>query len=514
MKKLPVGIQSLRELIEGGYLYVDKTEYVHRLITSGKHYFLSRPRRFGKSLLVSTLKEIFEGNRTLFQGLWIQDRIDWKAHPVIHIDFSTLGHRGLGLEQALDVRLHECAQQYRVELTQPHYSLRFRELIMKLSRQAQSGVVLLVDEYDKPIIDYLEDLSVAAANREVLKNFYAMIKGSDEYLKLVFLTGVSKFSQVSVFSDLNNLDDISFNKHYATMLGYTQAELDTCFRDNIDRLCRTLQKTSTDVNKEIRRWYNGYSWDAQQYVYNPFSVLKLFASESFANYWYTTGTPTFLLKLLRAREFSSIDLDGLTIKRDLLDKYEIDDIDIPVLLFQTGYLTIKEANLQRRTIRLDYPNLEVEASFSEHLLAEYTDQSPSRSSALLGQIAEALREDRVDRFIELLTSLFAGITYQQIENRESYYHSVFYLVLKLIGFDIQCEILTNRGRIDAVIKTDTHIYITEFKLGQASLGLAQIKEMGYHQTYLHQGKTVVLLGIGFDTATRNIGDYELETIGE
>ncbi len=511
MQKLPVGIQSLREIIEGGYLYVDKTEYVHRLITSGKYYFLSRPRRFGKSLLVSTLKELFEGNRDLFRGLWIQDRIDWKIHPVLHIDFSSLGHKGLGLEKALKIRLDECAHHHDIDLTQDDVTLRFRELIITLAQKTQSGVVLLVDEYDKPIIDYLEDLSVAETNREMLKNFYAIIKGCDEYLKLVFLTGVSKFSHVSVFSELNNLADITFNKFYAAMLGYTQEELDTCFSECTLRLNHVMQQTYPDVNAEIKKWYNGYSWDAQQFVYNPFSVMRLFQEERFDNYWYTTGTPTFLLKLIKARCFDASDLERPIVDRDTLDKYEIPGIDLLTLLFQTGYLTIKDANSQDQTVVLGYPNHEVSRSFTRHILADLSDASPTHNRQLLVDIANSLNQNQIDRFIDLLKSLFAGITYQQIDNKENYYHSIFYLVLKLIGVDIQCEILTNRGRIDAVLETSSHIYIVEFKLDNASAALTQIKAMEYHQTYLNRGKDIVLLGIGFDRENRNIGEYKVET---
>jgi len=508
MKRLPIGKQEIRSLIEGNYVYVDKTQYIYQMIDNPTSYFLSRPRRFGKSLLVSTLREIFSGNKELFRGLWIYDKIEWKTYPVIHLDFSKSGHRAIGTINSLNIMLDECAKSYGVTLEHTAHPLRFKELIEKVS--VNGKVVILIDEYDKSIIDYIDQIDKAIANREILKDFLSILKGSEKYIHFLFITGVSKFSQVSIFSDLNHLNDITVNPKYAQIVGYTEAELLHYFKDYIELLHKNTKDTFPDILQTIKEWYDGYSWDGATFVYNPFSVLNLFENMVFSDYWFATGTPTFLVKMLHEKKYSVFDLEKKIVNQNLFDKYELTDIDINALLFQTGYLTIKEKNLLRNTFTLDFPNKEVENSFTQHLLATFTEKTINTNTNLLFDLEQALVENDIAEFIENMKILFANITYPNIDNKEKYYHSIFYMALKLIGYNIESEIHTNRGKIDALLQTKDYLYVIEFKVGKAQEAMQQIKKKQYYQKYLNCGKTIVLLGIGFDTAVKNIGEYEIE----
>ncbi len=517
MKELPIGIQDFRKLIEGNFIYVDKTEYYHRLITKGSYYFLSRPRRFGKSLLISTLKEIFEGNRELFEGLWIHDKIDWTPRPVIHLDFTQISKRAATFEEGLRLALIGIAKSHGVELTESANPGRFLELIQALSKERK--VAILIDEYDKPLIDNIDELDVVNQNRKTLKDMYSVLKGNDEHIAFLMLTGVTKFSQVSIFSDLNNLNDISLNENFSQMLGYTQAEILHYFPGYLDSLKAKLAGTYPDVMAEMKAWYNGYSWDGTHFVYNPFSILNLFSNNEFGEYWFATGTPTFLMKLIKAQTYSVVDLENREISMHAFNKFDLPDIEINSLLFQTGYLTIKERNRLEQSVTLDFPNKEVATAFSIHLLSEFAEKSQEGTDQLVRRMNRNLREGQVDGFMEAVQALFADIAYpiqpskgSGIGNMEKYYHSMFYLMLRLLGYNIQAEVLTHTGRIDAVITTEKYIYVVEFKLGDAAAAMAQIKAKQYHQKYLGSGKQVILIGIGFDVAERNVGGFLVEEL--
>ncbi len=517
LKKLPIGIQDFPELIEGDYLYVDKTQYYHRLINEGKYYFLSRPRRFGKSLLISTLKAIFSGNRHLFQGLWIHDQFDWEPRPVILLDFTQISKRDPDLVEGIRLELAAIAKSYAVELTERTNAGQLLELIQLLSKEKK--VAILVDEYDKPLVDNISDLALVDKNRQVLKDMYSVIKGNDRNIAFLILTGVTKFSQVSIFSDLNHLNDINLNENYSQMLGYTQAEILHYFPGHLEKLEQKWADNFPDVMAEMKAWYNGYSWDGVHDVYNPFSILNLFFSNRFGEYWFATGTPTFLMKLIRTRNYSIFDLEHSEISLRSLSKFDVPQMEINPLLFQTGYLTIKKLNELAQTVILDFPNREVSNAFSAHLLAEFSEKGEQKTDTLVLRMAAHLRVGAVDSFVESMKSLFAGIAYPiqpaddgGMENYEKYYHTMFYLVLRLLGYDIQAEVLTNVGRIDAVVTTEGYIYIVEFKLGDAESAMAQIKAKGYHQQYSGTGKKIILLGIGFDVATRNIGGFLMEAL--
>lgn len=366
--ELPIGIQDFEKLRTDNLLYVDKTQYIHRLLNTAGYFFLSRPRRFGKSLTLSTIRAIFEGKRELFNGLWIEDQWDWsKVHPVIHLSFSSIGYRTLGLEAAITAELQVMSETLGIALQAKTIDRQFDELIRKLA-QRDGKIVLLIDEYDKPLIDYLDDIPLAKANQQVMKTFYSVLKDSDPYLQFLMITGVSKFSKVSIFSDLNHLFDLTLDRHYAALTGYTQAELEHYFAPYMPEVEDYQGITQPELLDKLRDWYNGYSWDGRTRVYNPFSILNFFSAGDFRNFWFETGTPTFLPKLMKAQNM--LDVDQVELDEMGFSTYDIEKLQVLPVLFQTGYLTI-QAKLEYGLYRLGYPNREVRAAMLTYLIAEH-----------------------------------------------------------------------------------------------------------------------------------------------
>ncbi len=506
MKKLPIGISTLREIITEGYAYVDKTEIALDLIKSGKYYFLSRPRRFGKSLFLDTLKEIFSGNRELFKGLYIYDRYEFEEYPVIHISF---GAGGVKSEEDLRKRIKEILEEnalfLKVELSEAETTQGiFRKFIIKTCEQYQKPIVILVDEYDKPILDNIEDTERATEVRDELKNFYSIIKDSDAYVKFVFITGVSKFSKVSLFSGLNNLNDITVDKSFATICGYTQEDIETVFEEHL---------RGQDFEK-IKKWYNGYKWFGKP-VYNPFDIL-LFIQKGYvySNYWFSTATPTFLLKLIEKNRYHLPDLENSYKDYRMLDSFDVDYIDIETLMWQTGYLTIKKAVDTPRGVLyyLAVPNLEVEISLFSSI-ADYITRT--RNSSVTGnEFYMALTKGNMEKFEQELKSLYASIPYnnftgEKLYKYEGYYVSVFYAYMKALGVELVAEDVTNKGRIDLTLKFDNAIYIIEFKENGKD-ALNQIKEKKYYEKYSAENKPIYLIGIEFDKKERNIVNVDWE----
>ncbi|MCP4154226.1 MAG: ATP-binding protein [bacterium] len=520
MKNLPIGVQAFGKLISGNYLYIDKTKDIYNLFADGgQYYFLSRPRRFGKSLLISTLIEIFSGNKELFKGLWIYDKIQWLQYPVVHIDCSKLTFKTPEMfEQALEKKVEEIAANYNIQLDQGLFlKEKFGKLLEKLALKQKA--VVLIDEYDKPLIEYMEmgEIETAKKIRRILKNFYAVIKGSDAHLRFVYITGVSKFSKVSVFSDLNNLRDITLSKKFASMLGYTETEMKHYFGPYLPALAEETGLKAEALSKEIRKWYNGYSWDGKTFVYNPFSILNLFMENAFDNYWFSTGTPSFLIKLIKNQRSRITEFENLSVRGYTFDSYDIDNMEIAAILFQTGYLTIKKIMVKGikkvKTFGLSYPNQEVRDSFLTHIFSAYTRKDMSGSTRFIERVSEAVEGDDMERFILEMKALFASIPYNIfIGEREAYYHSIIYLVLKLNGFVVRPEDQTNVGRIDAVLETESKIYIMEFKVGSAQEAMKQIKTKKYFEKFQATGKAIILMGVGFDPEKRNIGDFLLERL--
>ncbi|OQY26877.1 MAG: hypothetical protein B6244_12235 [Candidatus Cloacimonetes bacterium 4572_55] len=363
MKKLSIGRQYLSTIIDDDCIYVDKTEYIHQLIHLEKAVFISRPRRFGKSLLISTLEEIFSGHRELFKGLWIYDRIEWETFPVIRIDFSKIVDRDRPLRESINKVLDDIAEENNIQLESSMNKGKFDELIRALSRNKE--VVILIDEYDKPIIDFIDNLDQADENREILKNFYSGLKYMSRHIRFLFITGVSRFSRVSIFSDLNHLRDLTIAKQYSKMLGYTEDEIKTYFPEYLDMLSHETELDGDQLFEKIRYKYNGYSWDGKNFVYNPFSILNAFADLDFGNYWFATGTPTLLVKAIKDKPININMLEGLKVQYSFFDKFTLHNFDIFSLLFQTGYLTIKAYDRELETYTLSYPNNEVRVALRE-----------------------------------------------------------------------------------------------------------------------------------------------------
>lgn len=516
MKNLPIGIQTFSHLMEHNYLYVDKTEQIHRLLDlGGKFYFLSRPRRFGKSLLISTLYELFSGNRDLFNNLWIYDKIEWKKYPVIYIDFLEIAYKTpQKLEHSLGKKIREIADEYEIEIDpDDDYKEAFRHLIKRLAKTYKTNVVILVDEYDKPIIDFIEteDIDKAKANRRVLKHFYSVLKSSDQYIRFAFITGVSKFSRVSIFSDVNNLNDITIDNNFSTLLGLTQDELFRYFEYRIEELSRETGHGKDELLRQIKMWYNGYSWDGKNFLYNPLSILNLFSKKRFSNYWFSTGTPTFLINLIKKQNGDITSLEREEVDEAIFETYDIENLGILSMLFQTGYLTIKEiqpVDVVQSQYILSYPNLEVKESFLKHFLTGCTTEEPGKLGSVVNNLVKAIRDNKVEKFFTIIKSLFASIpSHLFIADREAYYHTVFFLILTLIGIKTGVEVHTNKGRIDAVIETEDHIYVMEFKMGTAAEAMEQIEAKKYYEKYLSKGKPVHLIGVGFDATEKNIIDY-------
>ena len=507
-QKLPIGLQSFREIRNNDFLYVDKTEDIFRLVDQGKYYFLSRPRRFGKSLLLSTIKELFQGRRELFEGLWVEERWNWEEqHPVVHIGFSSIGYKTLGLEEALEGAIDKAAFEAEIQLTSSRYDQKFRELLERLSKQ--NRVVLLIDEYDKPIIDYLDDIPQAKEHQKILKSFYSIIKDSDEFIRLLFITGVSKFSKVSIFSELNNLNDITIDRRFVSLTGITQQEMESSFEPYMEENMEILHLNKDELLALIKEWYNGYSWDGKTFVYNPFSLLNFFLKSDFQNFWFATGTPTFLVNLLKGRH--QIQLGGILVDQSAFESYDIDNLDTLPLLFQTGYSTIKEKR-EFGTFLMDYPNKEVKESLLRHLIGSYRHHSAARTTPIVIQLRQAFLDNDTEQIITIINSLFSSIPSQIfIKEKEAYYHSIVYLVFQYLGQFIEAEVNTSVGRIDAVVHTDSHVFVIEFKLDEsADAALAQIREKGYAEKYLTSGKSVLAMGINFSSEEKKVSEWKME----
>ena len=525
-RKLPIGIQTFRKMREEDCYYVDKTSYVRRLVDGGSHYFLSRPRRFGKSLFLDTLKELFEGNDALFEGLDIHGRRDWSIrHPVLRFSFGAgdFGQSGF-LEASCMEKLAAAEVEAGVSTEYATASGRFAALLAALHRRTGQRVVVLVDEYDKPILDALDEPAVARANRNFLRGFYSVVKDSDAHVQFTFITGVSRSlqrgcarghpshetaSRVSLFSGLNNLRDITLDPRYSAICGYTDADLDTVFAPELPGLDR----------EAIRRWYNGYGWLGAERVYNPFDILLLFDSRRFAAHWFETGTPTFLIETLVERGVGSFALEGMAGTDELLSTFDVGDMAIEALLFQTGYLTIRDhEHAGGRTVyRLGYPNQEVRQSLNDSL-SRYLSGNPTCQTANSVRLHELLKANDFAGLETLFHAFYASIPHQwhagnDIADFEGYYASVFYSYFAGLGLDVSVEDSTSRGRLDMAVRCNGRVYLFEFKVVEtASKGaaMAQLKERRYADKYRHLGQPIHLVAVEFSRKSRNVAAFEVE----
>ena len=508
-RRLPIGIQTFRKVRERNCYYVDKTAFIERLVARGKHYFLSRPRRFGKSLFLDTLKELFEDNEKLFEGLHVHAGWTWgEPHPVVRLSFGGGSFtETAGLHANLAAQLDRLERAAGVQTCYDTAPERFGHLIGSLHERRGQPVVVLVDEYDKPILDALSAPAVARANRDVLRSVYGVIKDCDAYVRFTFLTGVTKFSKVNLFSGLNNLIDITLEPAFSSICGYTEGDLDTVFAPELEGLDR----------EQVRDWYNGYSWLGEEKVYNPFDVLLLLRRRTFDAYWFETGTPTFLVDTLFKRQVSSVSLEEMVGTETLLSAFDVEHIGTEALLFQTGYLTItgKKQLGGKAAYRLGYPNREVRQSLNEHLLRHLV-QDDARQMANSMRLESLLETADCAGLQELFHAFFASIPYEwhtnnDIARYEGYYASVFYSYFAALGYEITVEESSAAGRLDMAVRAGGHVYLFEFKVTeQAGPGaaLAQLRERGYAAKYRGRGEPIHLIGVEFSRKTRTVTAFE------
>ncbi|MGI5062617.1 ATP-binding protein [Treponema denticola] len=533
-RKIPIGIQSFEDLRRKNFLYVDKTLYAFKLANLGKVYFLSRPRRFGKSLFLSTLKAYFLGQKELFKGLYIEKAEEkraeiekneaWGEYPVFYLDFN-VGRYDLdgALAESLDYFLKKEEKIYRLKNEGDSFGKRFQSLIETAYNKTGKQAVILVDEYDKPLLQTMGVNEVLNEEyRNTLKAFYSVIKTCDQYIRFAFLTGVTKFSKVSIFSDLNNLKDISMLNDYAEICGLTQAEIENTFKPEIERLAKNTKNSYDKMLEELKKRYDGYKFSVLgESVYNPFSILSTLDSGELKNYWFSTGTPTFLVNYLRDAHYNIPDLDGkVELDESMLNEYRADTKTPIPILFQSGYLTIKEYIEDVNMYRLGFPNDEVRYGFLKNLFPSYSSLRPDETGVSIWKFVEDIRAGNVDEFMERMQAIIAGVPYDNLPKdrlklREQNYQTAVYLIFKLMGQFVQTEIHCLKGRADCIVHTKDSIYIFEFKLmsaGTAEDAIAQIKENGYAAQFKTSSKKIILIGSSFNEEERTIGEWKTEEL--
>lgn len=511
-RKLPVGIQTFEKLREEGFLYVDKTALVWQLASTSTPYFLSRPRRFGKSLLLSTFEAYFQGRKELFQGLAIEQmETEWVSYPILHLDLNAEKYDAperLGI--ILEYHLAQWEKLYGVDKSEDSYSTRFAGIIRRAYEQTGKRVVVLVDEYDKPLLQAILDEELVDAYKKSLKAFYGVLKSADQYLRFVFLTGVTKFAQVSVFSDLNQLNDISIKPQYATVCGITKQELLKVFTPELKALGKYNELTFEETVDKMTALYDGYCFHSQgEKVFNPFSVLNVFDGYQFNHYWFQTGTPTYLVELLKESDYDlRLLIDGVDADMESFSEYRADAGNPLPMIYQSGYLTIKGYDKEFGLYRLAFPNDEVRYGFLKFLLPYYTKVTNDETGFHISHFVKELRAGDVPSFIERLKAFFAGIPYELNDQTERHYQVIFYLVFRLMGQFVEAEVRSAKGRADAVVKTKDRIYVFEFKLnGCANEALRQIGEKGYLSPYMMDPREKVKVGVTFSKEERNIDDF-------
>ena len=518
MKDLTSYVFNFEELIRGNFLYVDKTEYIWQMIRpSSAGYFLSRPRRFGKSLTLSTLKAVFEGKKELFKGLALYDKpYDWKPYPIIHLsfgDYNTVSNAKDELPNYLMTKVRKIAQEYSIPLPDDTPANCFSSLIDKIYENSQ--VVILVDEYDKPILDNITSPDVKELLK-ILKGFYSVLKDRNDKERLLFVTGVSKFCHESLFSDLNNLTDITMDAKYATMLGYTQEEFETYFADRIELASKQLNMPKEELLPEIKAWYDGYCFHpGSATVYNPVSLAKFFESGAeFNNYWFATGTPSFLIELVKKTRFDFDHILSRPVSSMAFNAFEIDKLDPLTLLLQTGYLTIKSMvrKFNMPWFWLDFPNREVSFSFNTALLNAYSRKSDNYVVDFCEQLADAMDNGNVKQLRKVMETFFAGISYEVHHKDESNFQNILFAMFRLLGYYISAESHTNDGRIDAVAETEKFVFIFEFKLDEDKTALSQIRDKEYYRKYELSKKKIFLIGINFSSEKGQITDWQTEEV--
>ena len=513
-KLYPIGIQNFESLRDDGYFYVDKTALMYQMVKTGRYYFLSRPRRFGKSLLISTLKAYFQGKKELFEGLAVEKlEKDWVKYPILHIDLNTEKYdTPESLENKLNRTLVAWEQVYGVEPAEVSLAMRFEGIIDRACKQEGQRVVILVDEYDKPMLQAIGNEELQKSFRNTLKAFYGALKSKDGCIKFGMLTGVTKFGKVSVFSDLNNLIDISMNSNFTSLCGITEEELHRDFADDIQTLAQKRNTTYEEVSKELKTFYDGYHFapDAPG-IYNPFSLLNTFYAMKFGNYWFETGTPTYLVELLQKHHYDLHRMAHEETSSDVLNSIDSTSTNPIPVIYQSGYLTIKGYDEEFGTYRLGFPNSEVEEGFIKYLLPFYTNTNAIESAFEIQKFVREVRAGDYESFFRRLRSFFSDTPYELVRDLELHYQNVLFIVFKLVGFYVKAEYRTSEGRIDLVLQTDKFIYVMEFKLnGTAEEALQQINEKHYARPFEADGRKLFKIGVNFSADTRNIEKWLVE----
>jgi hypothetical protein len=516
LRKLPIGIQTFEEIRCDGYLYVDKTAMVWQIANTGKPYFLSRPRRFGKSLLLSTLKAYFEGKRNLFEGLALERlETEWTDYPILHLDLNAEKYDAPErLDSILNRHLNIWEKSWGKEEQEVTSADRFNGIICRAYEKTGKKVVVLIDEYDKPLLQALLNDELTEAYKQTLKSFYGVLKSADRYLRFVFLTGVTKFAQVSVFSDLNQLNDISMKPQYATICGITKEELVEVFTPEIKSLGKRNRLTFDETLDRLTAMYDGYHFsEFTEGMFNPFSLLNVFDGGKFNNYWFQTGTPTYLVELLKQSNYDLRRLmDGAQVDSMSFTEYRAQAGNPLPMIYQSGYLTIKDYNEEFELYTLGFPNNEVRYGFIKFLLPFYTEIIGNETAFHITHFVNELRAGDVPSFIERLKAFFAGIPYELSDETERHYQVIFYLVFRLMEQFVEAEVHSAKGRADAVVKTQDYIYVFEFKLqGSAEEALQQITERGYLEPYAADTRKKVKVGVDFSKEKRNINNYLFES---
>ena len=508
----PIGRQNFENLRNEGFVYVDKTALIYKLVKEGSVYFLSRPRRFGKSLLLSTLEAYFCGKKELFKGLAIEQlEKDWHTYPVLHLDLNAEKYENIKeLENILDTYLREWENKYNsIETGNTSLAQRFRAVIRAAKEKTGRGVAVLIDEYDKPILQAIGNPSLQEQFRNTLKAFYGVLKSADADLKFALLTGVTKFSKVSVFSDLNNLKDISMSPRFHNICGITEEELHTVFDEEIGELAAANNQTKEEAYAQLRTNYDGYHFSYNtDGIYNPFSILWTLSERRYGSYWFSTGTPTYLVELIKKTNFNIEELSGYEASEEQMNSIHIDDIDPIPVLYQSGYLTIKDFDGRFGMYTLDYPNEEVKSGFVNFLLPFYTKLQTTQTTAIISKFVKSVERGKADDFMRQLQSLMAGTPYELIRDLENHYQNVVYIITKLMGLYVQAEYRTSNGRIDILIGTNDYIYIIELKFnGTAQQAIEQINEKNYSLPFATDGRKIIEIGANVSKETRSIEEW-------
>ena len=511
-RRYPIGIQTFSEVRNRGCVYVDKTGLIYDLVTSDKIYFLSRPRRFGKSLLVTTLESYFSGKKDLFEGLAISEmEKDWTEYPVLHFDFSGTKYFSTeDLDEQLNLQLTRMELQYGHDKSEQTHAGRFQGIIRRAYEMTGKQVVFLVDEYDAPLLDSNSDPELQSKLRNMLRSFYSVVKMSDAMLRFVFITGISKFSQMSIFSELNSLQNISMKDRFSAICGITATELEEQLRPDVEALAEKNKETYEEAMEHLRRMYDGYHFSPEcEDIYNPFSLLNAFNDLRYGKYWFSSGTPTFLIEVLQKCNFDIESLEGITASSEQFD-VPAERITNPVpVLYQSGYLTIKDYNPMADLYTLAYPNDEVRLGFINCLIPEYVNDLYLKRNSFIYGFTEDLRRNDLESCMEKITAFFASIPYDLENKTEKHYHTIFYLLFSMMGMYIGSEVRSAVGRADIVLKTGTHIYVFELKIdGTADDALKQIDSKGYLVPYSADGRKVVKVGVSFDSGTRTVGEWK------